>query len=328
MGRARLLAIVLAAGIVSASCDSGQASTSPERTRAATPTPSATTVPAKVQRAIIHDYEVGWNAVFTSSDPPKPDDPRLAQHLSGEFLGQLTETLNNDAAAGTVRRGTQVFDPTVVSVSGASATVRDCYSNNWLIYAAAGNSLGVPEGMRLENPTGPRLRIVTLVQDAGVWKIDQVKPPVVQQRACGSIKDEQKVIDAWKREQRVLRSVYSAKRPNPRDPRLTEVFARQNNALAQVQDKIRTNAKSGRVVRGTSTDAIRAARVELRSYERGKTASIAVCFVDDGAVIDKASGAVLDPPSTTPSLWSFDFALEGNAWKVTSVAKGEPCVLG
>jgi len=211
---------------------------------------------------------------------------------------------------------------------GATATVRDCYRNNLLGYALAGNSLGVPEGMRLENPTGPRLRIVTLVQDAGVWKIDQVNPPVVQQRACGSIKDEQKVIDAWKREQRVLRSVYSAKRPNPRDPRLTEVFARQNNALAQVQDKIRTNAKSGRVVRGTSTDAIRAARVELRSYERGKTASIAVCFVDDGAVIDKASGAVLDPPSTTPSLWSFDFAAEGSAWKVTSVAKGEPCVLG
>ena len=79
-----------------------QASTSPERTGAATPTPSPTTVPAKVQRAIIHDYEAGWNVVFTSSDPPKPDDARLAQHLSGEFLGQLTETLNNDGAAGTV----------------------------------------------------------------------------------------------------------------------------------------------------------------------------------------------------------------------------------
>ena len=328
MARPRLLAIVLAAGIVIASCDPGQASTSPERTRAATPTPSPTTVPAKVQRAIIHDYEVGWNAVFTSSDPPKPDDARLAQHLSGEFLGQLTETLNNDGAAGTVRRGTQALDPTVQSLNGKSATVRDCYSNNWLVYAAAGNSLGVPEGMRLEDPAGPRLRMVTLVQDAGVWKIDQVNPPVVQQRACGSIKDEQKVIDAWRHYERVLQSVFSSDHPKPRDPRLKGVLAGTNNALKQVQDQIREVTQTGRVVRWTSQAVFRSARAEVQGYERGEVARLSACFIDDGSVMDKATGAAVTPSSTTPNLWSYDFVFESRVWKVASVAKGEPCALG
>ena len=184
MARSRLLATAaLTAGVLIASCGAARASTSPTTRRGAGATPSPPpTVPLKVRRAIIHDYEAGWNAVFAASDPPKPDAPELSKHLSGDFLGQLTETFNNDAAAGTVRRGTQVLDPTVQSASRVSATVRDRYSNNWLVYAATGNRLGIPEGMRLENPTGPRLRIVTLAQDAGLWKIDQVNPPVIQQR--------------------------------------------------------------------------------------------------------------------------------------------------
>lgn len=329
MARARPLAAVLTAGLLVASCGSARASPPPARTRAPTAisSPAPTTIPAKVRRAVIHDYQAFWRAVSAAYNPPRPDDPNLARYGSGTALSNLRQALETDAQLGVVRRGTQALDPTVLTVTGANATVRDCYTNNLLGYALAGNSLGVPANTRLEDPAPPKLRVATLMQDGGVWKVESVSPPVEQQRTCGSIKDEQAVTDAYNRYETTMSRVFAKDHPNPKDPRLARVLARKNDALKNVQQSIRDDASQNLRRRRSSIHAVRAGRSEVVSYDRRGSATVQACFVDDGQVVNVATGDVVSPPDTAPSMFTVDLTFEGT-WKVLGVANGGPCSLG
>jgi hypothetical protein len=329
MTRARPLAAVLAAGFLIASCGSARAAPQPARSRAptATSSPAPTTIPAKVRRAITDDYQAFWRAVFAAYDPPRPDDPNLARYGSGSALSNLRQALETDAQIGVVRRGNQALDPTVLTVTGATATVRDCYTNNLLSYALAGNSLGVPANTRLENPAPPKLRVATLIQDGGVWKVDGVSPPVEGQRTCGSIKDEQRVIEAYKRYETTMSKVFSKSGPNPKDARLARVLARKNDALKNVQESIRDDAAQNLRRRRSSLDALKAGHAEVASYDHRGSATVQACFVDDGEVANSATNEVVSPPDTTPSNFTIDLTFE-RTWKVLGVEKGGPCTLG
>jgi hypothetical protein len=328
MTRARPLAAVLAAGFLITSCGSARAATPPARTRAptATSSPAPTTIPAKVRRAITHDYQAFWHAVFAAYDPPRPDDPNLARYSSGSALSNLRQALETDSQLGVVRRGSQALDPALLTVTGATATVRDCYTNNLLSYALAGNSLGVPANTRLEDPAPPKLRVATLIQDGGVWKVDGVSPPVEEQRTCGSIKDEQRAIEAYKRYHRVLYDVYRDDPPNPNDPRLNTVLAHANSALQHARDGIRQN-RDRIIGRWTSPKSITAGTVEVVSFTRNRAAQLTACFVEDGTQTDRKTREIVSPPSTSPTSWTYDLVVERGRWKVAAEAEGAPCTL-
>jgi hypothetical protein len=288
-------------------------------------TVTSTTVPAALQRAVLRDYEAYWHALFAASDPPRPDDPRLAQYGTGQALGDARQVLASDAAGGLVHRGLQALDPNVTSLTGNTATVRDCYRNDWLPYALQGNTLGLPPGTRLETPS-VRLRIVALQLDGSTWKTTASTPAYPQQRSCGTLAAEQRVIDAYKNYERVMYAV-SLKAPrDPNDPRLKRVLARQDNALAQVQDNIRRDRAQGLVRRRASPSAIESGRADVVSYTPG-SATVQACFVDDGTVTDGATGRTISPPDTTPTSWTYTLVAEPHIWKVAGVTKGGACSL-
>jgi len=285
---------------------------------------TSSTVPVALQQAILRDYEAYWSVVFGASDPPRPDDPGLAQYGAGQALGDVRQVLVSDAAGGLVRRGSQVLDPTVLSVTGNTATVRDCYRDKWLPYALEGNTLGVPAGTLLEEPS-VRLRLVTLQLDGTTWKTTSVTPPYEQQRSCGSLAAEQRVIDAYRRYELAMSTVFSHDNPNPNDARLKAVLTA--TGLGYVQQSIRDDAMKGMIRRRSSLQAIERATVEVLSYS-SSSATVQSCLLDDGTLTDARSGVVLSAPNTTPATWTYELMVEHGTWKVVGGNEGGPCQPG
>ena len=286
---------------------------------------TSSTVPVSLQQAILRDYQAYWSAVFGASDPPRPDDPALAQYGAGQALGDVRQVLVSDAAGGLVRRGSQVLDPTVMSVTGHTATVRDCYRDEWLPYALEGNTLGVAPGTLLQEPS-VRLRIVTLQLDGTTWKTTSVTPPYEQQRSCGSVAAEQRVIDAVRRYEQVMYSVSLKVPRNPLDPRLKTILAHQNDALGQVEDNIRRDRAQGLVRRRANPSAVEHGSAEVLAYSPAE-ATVQACFVDDGSVASATTGRVISAPDTSPRSWTYTLVVEDNLWKVASVNEGGRCTV-
>jgi hypothetical protein len=282
-------------------------------------------IPAQAKRAVLRDYRAFWTALFAASDPPRSDDPTLTQHGTGAALQQAQSTLSGDTVNGIVRRGAQVLDPTVMSVTGATANVRDCYRNNWVAYALTGNVFGAPAGSRLEEPAGPRLRVVTLNQDGGTWKVADIQPGVQEQRTCGSLKDERRVIDAYKRYDATMRAVYSHQPPMPRDPRIAKVVARKKDALRQVQSQVRDAVARRLTVHWYSSAASRDEHAEVIAYTND-AATVQTCILDDGDGIGP-DGQVVSPATMTPMARTLELTVEGGVWKVVSETRGASCTL-
>jgi len=278
-------------------------------------------VPAPLQRAILRDYEAYWNALFAASDPPRPDDAALARYGAGSALGDARQVLVSDAAAGVANRGSQVLDPTVMNVTGNTATVRDCYRDNWLPYALQGNALSVARGTLLEKPS-VRLRMVTLRLDGATWKTTTVTPAYPQQHSCGPLAAEQRVVNAYKLYERTMSQVFSHDNPSPNDPRLKRILIR--NGLEYLQQSIRDDARKGIARRRSSLRAIDRATVEVVAYSAGG-ATVRSCLLDDGTLTDARTGAVLSSPSTAPAVWTYQLTLEGGTWKVAGGRKGATC---
>ncbi len=279
-----------------------------------------------IEAQVLEDYRAYWRALFGAGDPPNSSDPALAAHATGQALADAEEVLNSAATGGTVRRGSQVMDPAVTSVESTSAAVRDCYRDNWLLYALEDNFAGVPAGTRLEEPSGPKLRVVTMMLDGDTWKVAVVGPPLTEQRPCGSLAEEQAVVDAYERYHRTLYKVFSEDRPDPEDPRLVKVLARENDALRHERDVIREDRENGVIRSWSSPKALEAERVEIISYT-DRVATVRACGVDDGTLTDAQSGEVISPPSTTPMITEFDLVVENGTWKVSGAEEQGPCEL-
>jgi hypothetical protein len=275
-----LLGAVFLAGFAACSSGSGDAadgSTSRPAARESTP---SSTIPAKDRAEVLRDYNAFWRALFAAGDPPDPNDPELLKYATGQELLDVQEVLGTAAAGGYVRRGSQQLKPEILEVNAQSATVRDCYRNNWLLYALPGNSAGAPPGSAVEEPTGPQLRIVTLTRDGDGWKVSGVGPPLAEQRSCGSLKQEQRVLSAYERYERVLYAVFSKDNPSPNDPRLKEVLAKGHPELTGVQDDIRQDQGLGIVRRRASPRGHE--RAEITAFASNESALVQTCLVDDG----------------------------------------------
>jgi hypothetical protein len=162
-----LVGAVLVAVVLSA-CSSDE-SPSADQPGETTTTSAAPTTTLDPQAAAVAGYRAFWQAFLAAADPMNPEDPRLAEHATGEQLAAVRKSFLAAKAAGNVIRGSLDLAPKVVSADATTVVVRDCYGDGTGLYSAA-------TGVRQDKETTQRVQVtatVTLVE--GVWKVSAVK---------------------------------------------------------------------------------------------------------------------------------------------------------
>jgi hypothetical protein len=148
-------------GDADASTDADEPTTTSaaEETTTAEPTPDEQAVAA---------YEAAWDAMFTASNPPNPQHSVIGESLTGSaaqwVVGVVIEQQNNEQY--TV--GSMQTHPEVVSSTPTEVRIRDCTVEDSTTYSADGS---VAEA----GPSPPRSRVVTVVNQDGVWRVSEIQ---------------------------------------------------------------------------------------------------------------------------------------------------------
>jgi len=116
--------------------------------------------------AVLAAYRAFWAAYLQAANPMSPLAPALAAHASGSELATVAKAFLAYKDAGDVIRGTFDLDPTVASVNGPNAVVRDCYGDNTHLYG--------PSGAQLDTSSGKRHLIAVDLQLNGTWRVSQI----------------------------------------------------------------------------------------------------------------------------------------------------------
>ena len=169
--RRALLAIGVLVAVLLAACSSDgspSADRSGETTTSST-VPTTTTTTLDPQAAAVGGYRAFWQAFLAAGDPMNPEDPRLAEHATGEQLAAVRKSFLAAKAAGNVIRGTLDLAPKVVSADATTVVLRDCYGDGTGLYSAA-------TGARQDKETpGRQLVTATVTLVDGVWKVSAIK---------------------------------------------------------------------------------------------------------------------------------------------------------
>lgn len=170
--RALLGGGVLAAVLLASCSSDGSPAAERETTTTSTVTTtssSTTTTTLEPQAAAVAAYRAFWQDFLAVGAVMNPEDPRLADHATGEQLAAVRKSFLAGKAAGNVIRGTLDLAPKVVNADATTVALSDCYGDQTGLYNAA-------TGAREDKETQVRLLVtatVTLVD--GVWKVASVK---------------------------------------------------------------------------------------------------------------------------------------------------------
>jgi len=94
---------------------------------------------------------------------------RLSERAMGSELAKLHDVFQGNATAGYVVKGTIDIAPTVVSIAGGTAQVRDCYDDKTGLYRAS-------DGKRIDTDDSRRHKVLmTFKRENGVWKVSAIK---------------------------------------------------------------------------------------------------------------------------------------------------------
>lgn len=158
------------AAVVLAGCSSDGSPAAERSTTTTSTVPTTTTaITLEPQAAAVAAYRAFWQDFLAVGEVMNPEDPRLADHATGEQLGAIRKSFLAGKAAGNVIRGTLDLAPKVVSADATTVVLSDCYGDHTGLYNAA-------TGAREDKETQVRLLVtatVTLVD--GAWKVAAVK---------------------------------------------------------------------------------------------------------------------------------------------------------
>lgn len=193
----RLVALLVGAGLLVSACSSSDGgatdTTSGDRselttrsTGTTTPTtgPVSTTAPVAtvapttttatdLTAELTSAVRAFWDLYLTVGASTGPFDgdatrARLAERTTGAELNRLLAYFSSNAASGYVVRGAIEIAPEIVSVSGDTAQVRDCYDDTTGLYR-------ISDGTRLDTDNPLRHQVLmTLVRENGVWKVSAI----------------------------------------------------------------------------------------------------------------------------------------------------------
>jgi hypothetical protein len=135
-------------------------------------TPSTTTTdPSKPLVASVRAFWDLYLKVGARTGPFNAAETRslLGQRTTGQELTKLYNVFQGNAVAGAVVKGTIDIAPTVVSITGTSAQVRDCYDDKTGLYQ-------VSDGKRIDTDDPRRHEVLmTLTRIGDVWKVSAIK---------------------------------------------------------------------------------------------------------------------------------------------------------
>ncbi|MEW6473867.1 MAG: hypothetical protein AB1679_16570 [Actinomycetota bacterium] len=166
--RAPLGMCVLAA-VAFAACSSDGSPAANRTTTTSTVPTTTTTTTVEPQAAAVAAYRAFWQDFLAAVDPMNPEDPRLAEHATGDQLAAVRKSFLAAKAAGNVIRGSLDLAPKVVHADATTVVLRDCYGDSTGLYNAT-------TGVRQDKDDPRRLLVtatVTLVD--GVWKVASIK---------------------------------------------------------------------------------------------------------------------------------------------------------
>lgn len=186
--RLRVFPLALIATLAIAACSSGNDSADPTTTASRfDPTSNATTsastsnsgstttiaTTATQEAALRSAVRSFWDLYLELGARTGPFDgdetrQRLTERTSGAELNRLLAYFSSNAASGYVVRGAIDIAPTVVSVSGDTAQVRDCYDDTTGLYRISDNSR-----VDTDNPLRHQV-LMTFVRESGVWKVSAI----------------------------------------------------------------------------------------------------------------------------------------------------------
>lgn len=138
----------------------------PPATSAPAAAPTTADPQAATKAEIIAAYRGAWDAQLAVGRDPKatPDDNRLRTYLTGDSLVAIQLSMVKFKARNEVYTGEIKLNPTVIEISGESATIRDCVDD-------ATGSADAETGEVVEPPTrvvGTAIIAMKLV--GGTWK--------------------------------------------------------------------------------------------------------------------------------------------------------------
>jgi len=162
----RFRATALLLGVLAACSGGGGSSHPPAAVPVATTADATTTTTVSSDGAVLAGYRAFWAAYLQAANPMSPLAPPLAAHATGSELSTVAKAFLAYKDAGDVIRGTFDLDPTVASVNGPNAVVRDCYGDNTHLYG--------PSGAQLDTSSGKRHLIAVDLQLDGTWRVSQI----------------------------------------------------------------------------------------------------------------------------------------------------------
>lgn len=188
--RRRVSSLALVATLAISACSSGDDATEPTTTEgrsdsttistsaaststSGSTTTIATTTTAAGEAALRSAVRAFWDLYLELGARTGPFDgdetrQRLTERTSGAELNRLLAYFSSNAASGYVVRGAIDIAPTVVSVSGDAAQVRDCYDDTTGLYRISDNSR-----VDTDNPLRHQV-LMTFVRENGVWKVSAI----------------------------------------------------------------------------------------------------------------------------------------------------------
>ena len=93
----------------------------------------------------------------------------LGQRATGKELAKLYDVFQGNTVAGAVVKGTINIAPKVVSITGATAQVRDCYDDKTGLYR-------VSDGKRIDTDDPRRHQVLmTFTRVDAIWKVSAIK---------------------------------------------------------------------------------------------------------------------------------------------------------
>ncbi len=171
VGAAALLAVAACAGTTT---ERAVATSSSLRSATTGPFPrshtNTSTTSAVASRPVVSAVSSFWDLYLQLGGARGPFNSvetrqRLGQRTAGAELLRLYDVFEANAAAGLVVKGTVDIAPSVVSIVGTTALVRDCFDDNTGLYR-------VSDGQRLDTNDPRRHQVlITLTETAGMWKV-------------------------------------------------------------------------------------------------------------------------------------------------------------
>ena len=180
--KTRLAVATAAALLVFPACSGSKNKTEPAVSTSSLLPQSSTSVPSTTPRSttsapsqqLVAAVRSFWDLYLQLGARTGPFNPnvtraRLGQRTTGRELTKLFGVFQGNAAAGYVVKGTIDVAPTVVSVSGTTARVRDCYDDHTGLYR-------ISDGKRIDTEDPRRHNVLmTFSREGGAWKVSAIK---------------------------------------------------------------------------------------------------------------------------------------------------------